>query len=209
MSSLRSTFQDQDALLLLYSAGELSAEERASVQSRLETDATLRDRLATISSNMELSASAFEACDVSVSAERRSEILAVNAIRSFAMSQSRLTRKVLIHPTRRWMKPVAAAAAAILVIVAAVAVQKKGSDSAEKIASRGTETQMPPIVLEPLDALQLQAAVSLGVAADIDSDSPSPIRGIPPSDSIASADVGAGSEQPFFDVPLAADDATP
>ena len=124
---------DNDALLLLYSAGELPDDDRAEVEQLLAVDLTLRARLAAVEHDMLSASAALAAVDVADPpvASPSAESVALRLV-SRAMRQWQVERVVRGRPAAvverqprlpSWAYPVVAAAAVVVVTLAWWGVQ--------------------------------------------------------------------------------------
>jgi len=204
---------DFEPQLLLYAAGELSAEESTALQAALAADAALRDRLAEVQQLMQATDSAFEAADGAASAPQvqRASLRATGAIRQW--QAKRLPSRVIARPAvAGWQRARVGqwAAVAAIVLMAAGIVAIRNWPTKGDVAKNSTRNLPLPDPEERafhFNALDELARGEALFSADTNSDPvttdsvPEVPQVMPPTtdEAIASAD------GPIFDVPLTPD----
>jgi len=199
---------DLEPQLLLYAAGELSAEESSALQAALAADAALRGRLADLQQLMQATDATFDAVDqaAAVPHVERASLRATSAIRQW-QSQRLQSRATSTPPAAvRWQRARVgqwAAVAAIVLMATGIVIIRNWptkSDLAKKLPLPDPEERA--FHYNALDELARGEAL---LSADPSSDPVTPqvvpeVMPLPPTDQAV-----ASGDQPYFDVPLSPD----
>jgi len=177
MAGLLQQLENNEAVLLMYLAGELPPEDRVEVELMLANDPTLRAQLDGLRGLEQSTAGALAALDRSEPLPEPAEVVARRVARAMARHQVRRTvtaparaeersRPRLVAP---WMYPMAAAALLLIAFATWQATSKPEAD--RSTASTGTGKSaivvIAPKLMSSVDPAAVASALeSLGVGGD-------------------------------------------
>ena len=190
MSGFVEEFDNDQALLLMYLAGELTAQDKALVERKLADDPSLRDELTQLQSAHSTFMSAMQKLDAhealpvpeSVAIDRVGRI-----IRQWATERLARPRRTQARPRFNlpgWVYPVAAAVVAFIVFISLDTIRQNGPPSQSQIAP-----QPDPIAqLSDQQQQDLIDAVSNESASSSLDDADNAVAGLQGADSILNPD---------------------